>query len=30
MQKKDQLMGQTVVIIICGGNISSEVLKKIL
>jgi threonine dehydratase len=30
MQKKDQLIGQTVVIIICGGNISSEVLKKIL
>jgi len=30
MKQKDKLNGQTVVIIICGGNISSEVLKSIL
>lgn len=30
MKQKDKLNGQTVVIVICGGNISSEVLKSIL
>ena len=30
LQKKDDLKGQTVVIIICGGNISSEVIKLVL
>lgn len=30
MQMKDQLKGKTVVIVMCGGNISSEVLKSIL
>ena len=30
MKLKDKLNGQTVVIVICGGNISSEVLKSIL
>lgn len=30
LQKKDDLKGQTVVIIICGGNISSEVIKSVL
>lgn len=30
MKQKDTLNGQTVVIVICGGNISSEVLKSIL
>ena len=30
LQKKDDLKGQTVIIIICGGNISSEVIKLVL
>jgi threonine dehydratase len=30
MKQKDKLNGQTVVIVMCGGNISSEVLKSIL
>jgi len=30
MKQKDKLNGQTVVIVICGGNISSEVLKSII
>jgi threonine dehydratase len=30
MKLKDKLNGQTVVIVMCGGNISSEVLKSIL
>ena len=30
LKKKDQLRGQTVVIVMCGGNISSEVLKSVL
>ena len=30
LQKKDNLKGQTVIIIICGGNISSEVIKLVL
>ena len=30
MQLKDKLKGQTVVIVMCGGNISSEILKSIL
>jgi len=30
LQKKDDLKGQTVIIIICGGNISSEVIKSVL
>jgi len=30
LKKKDQLRGQTVVIVMCGGNISPEVLKSVL
>ena len=30
MKQKDKLNGQRVVIVMCGGNISSEVLKSIL
>ena len=30
LKKKDQLKGQNIVIIICGGNISSKVLKSVL